>query len=76
MDDHASRNKQPIVVKEKTKNYYNAHNFATRLSFGMQVSVHDGNPWQYSQDLSGPLESFTAMKVKGSAWSMERQKCS
>jgi len=30
------------VARKETKHYYNAHNFATVVSFGTVVSVHDG----------------------------------
>ena len=31
-----------MVTKEKTKNYYSAHNFATRVIFSTKASLHDG----------------------------------
>jgi len=31
-----------MAAQRKTKNYYSSHNFATRVSFGTQVSVHEG----------------------------------
>ena len=44
-DNHTAKRqlKWEMVTKEKTKNYYSAHNFATRVIFSTKASLHDGD---------------------------------
>ena len=32
-----------MAAKTKTKDYYSAHNVATRVNFGTEASVHDSD---------------------------------
>ena len=53
--------------QEKTKNYYSAHNFATRVIFSTKASLHDGDHDGVDGILMAFPESYTA---KAGIWAM------
>jgi len=50
-----------MVTKEKTKNYYSAHNFATRVIFSTKASLHDGE----HDGVDGPMRAFEQWQTIG-----------
>ena len=42
-----------MAGKTKTKHYYSAHNFATRVSFGTQATVHDSDHYDVDRIFVG-----------------------
>ena len=42
-----------MAAKTKTKHYYNAHNIATRVSFGKSSSTHDNDHYNVDRIFVG-----------------------